>query len=99
MHTPTPLGRGGREIASWSSWWDRPDLGQHAPEVAAEDALDLAVGILAAHQALGEVEHPLRMVEPLDVDLVAKPVAALVARPQLLVRLGRHVVVAIEVHV
>src|SRR5215204_1438243 len=73
-----------------------PDLGQHADEVSAEHALDLGVAVLAADQTLRQIEHPLRVAEPLDVDLVPESVTALVARAQPLVELGRHVVVALE---
>src|SRR5437867_2135280 len=77
----------------------RPDPLQHASKVPSQDAADLCVGVLPPDQPLGEVEHALRVVEPLDVDLLAKAVAPLVARAQLLVHLRRQVVVAVEVDV
>src|SRR5688572_19608624 len=48
----------------------RPNLRQHAPEIAAEHQLDLLVGVLAPDQPLGEIEHPLRVIDALDVDLL-----------------------------
>src|SRR4029079_19056302 len=80
-------------------WGSRPYLSKHAREVASEHADDLRVRILPPNQTFREIEHPLRMGEPLDVDLLAEPVAPLVARAQLLVHLRRQVVVAIEIHV
>src|SRR5690606_1421509 len=57
----------------------RPDLRQHAREVAAEDAPDRVVAVAAADERLGHVEHALRVIDALDVDLVAERVAVLVA--------------------
>ena len=48
---------------------------------------------------LGQVEDALRMIETLDVDLVAERVAVLVARAQRACCLRAAVVVAVEVDV
>src|SRR5690606_13660106 len=77
----------------------RPDLRQHAREVAAEDAPDRVVAVAAADERLGHVEHALRVIDALDVDLVAERVAVLVAGLEPRVVLGRHVVIAVQVDV
>src|SRR5918999_1407711 len=76
-----------------------PDLRQHPTEVAAQDAADVGVGVLAADEPLGEIVHALRVIDALDVDLLAEAVAPLVAGAQPTVLLGRHVVIAVEVDV
>src|SRR5256714_4561400 len=77
----------------------RPDHAKHALEIAAEDARNLGIGILPTDQSLGEIVHPLRVVEPFDVDLVAKCVRALVTRLETLVLVRRHLVVAVEIDI
>src|SRR5918999_3507897 len=77
----------------------RPDVGQHTPEVAAEDAADVGVAVFAANETLGEIVDALRVIDALDVDLVAEGVAPLVTGLESLVLLGRHVVVAVEIDV
>src|SRR2546423_3102388 len=77
----------------------RPDHAKHALEIAAEDSGDLRVRILPSDQSLGEVVHPLRVVKPFDVDLVAKCVRALVTRLETLVLVRRHLVVAVEIDI
>src|SRR6185295_8684247 len=72
-----------------------PDLREHALKVAAQNSFDIGIAVLAADQSLGQIKHAFRMVEALDIDLLAEAVTSLVTRAELLVELRRHRVVAV----
>src|SRR5688572_2384059 len=77
----------------------RPNCAQQAPEISAEDQADVGVAVTAPDQLLGQVVNLLRMVEAVGVDPAAEGVARVVAGLELLVLVGRHVVIAVEVGV
>jgi hypothetical protein len=56
-----------------------PDLAQHSPEIAAQNPMDLGIGVSSSNQTFGEVEHPAGVVETFDIDLIAKGVSTFVA--------------------
>src|SRR3546814_18930910 len=63
------LAAGGERVRSPRS--AAPGRGQQALDIAAEHREDVRVGIVAAQQFLGQVEHLQRVIETVDVDLLA----------------------------
>src|SRR3546814_4751756 len=76
-----------------------PDLGEQAAEIATEHGPDVIVRIVAANEFLGEIEGLQWMIEAVDVDLVAKGVAALVAALEQRIFVRLHVVITVKVGV
>src|SRR3546814_11418023 len=76
-----------------------PDLGEQAAEIATEHGPDVIVRIIAANEFFGEIEGLQWMIETVDVDLVAKGVAALVAALEQSIFVRLHIVIAVTVGV
>src|SRR3546814_16777390 len=73
-----------------------PDLVEQAADIATEHGPDVIVRIVAANEFFGEVEGLQWMVETIDVDLVAKGVAALVAALEQRMFVRLHIVIAVK---
>src|SRR3546814_17869557 len=76
-----------------------PDLGEQVAEIATEHGPDVIVRIVAANELFGEIEGLQWMVETVDVDFVAKGVAALVAALEQRIFVRLHIVIAVKVGV
>src|SRR3546814_4496601 len=76
-----------------------PDLGEQAAEIATEHGPYVTVRIVAANDFFGEFEGLQWMVETIDVVLVAKGVAALVAALEQRIFVRLHIVIAVKVGV
>ena len=73
-----------------------PDLIQNAPEIAAKYEFNIGIGVAAANQTIGQIEHALEMIEAVGVHLVAKSVTRFIEAAQPLLVLG-HRIITIEI--